>query len=252
MSEPLFEPNHGHFGVFQRLSTQFVRTRNHHNRNSTMARRFDLGVGCASAGVLGYEYIDVLAREKCRFCLPVERAATEQQPDIWRQRDIARRIDGPREVGMMRPPRKGAKLEAAKREENTARRWPQRVGGGFGARDGKPVVAGLGLPGWAYDRGERDREPLAGGDRAGGDPVGVGVCRVNDRLRCVLFQPDDQALDAAKAADSRSNRLHFRVGGTPGKGDGRLEARVGRDEARQLRGLRGAAKDENAHKGPSS
>ena len=85
-----------------------------------MARGFDLGVGRRSAGILGDEYIDLLLREKRRFRLDVEGAATGQQFHIGRQRDVAGRIDRTRNVVMMRTAREGIKLQAAERQEHGA------------------------------------------------------------------------------------------------------------------------------------
>ena len=248
MSEPLFEPGNSGFGTFDGVSIRLVRTRNHHNRNPEPARGFDLGVGRRSAGVFRDEQINLLALEKRRFRRQVEGAATGQQPEIGRQSDIAGRVDRARDVVMMRRACEGAKLQAAKREKNAARVRPERVGSGFGVRDGKPGVAGLGLPGRAYDRGKRDRKPGAGDDRVGRDLVGVGVRGVNDRSRCIQLQPVNQAVRAAEAADPRSNGLRLGIRGTPGQRDSCLEARVRRQQARQLRGLRGTSEDENAHR----
>jgi hypothetical protein len=248
MSEPLFEPGNSGFGTFDGVSIRLGRTRNHHDRDAKPARGFDLGVGRRAAGVFRDEKIDFLALKKRRFRLPVEGPASEQQPDIGRQRDIARRVDRAGDVVMMRRGCEGAQLEAAKREKNAARVRPERVGSGFGVRDGKPGVAGLGLPGRAYDRGKRDRKPGAGDDRVGRDLVGVGVRGVNDRSRCIQLQPVNQAVHAAEAADPRSNGLRLGIRGAPGQRDSCLEARVRRQQARQLRGLRGTSEDENAHR----
>src|SRR5258708_40308629 len=136
MSEPLFEPDNSRLGTFEGVSTQLIRTRNHHDRNPKTACSFDLGVGRRSTRVFGDEHVDLLAREKRRFRLPVEWTATEQQPNIGRQRDISGWIDGAREVVMMGPRRKGAKLESAKTEKNAAGFLPQRVGRGFGGWGG--------------------------------------------------------------------------------------------------------------------
>src|SRR5260370_35947319 len=101
-----------------------------------MARGFDLGVGRRSAGVFRDEQINLLALEKGRFRFSVEGAATRQQPEIGRQRDLAGRVDGAGNVVMMRPVRESAQFEAAKREKNAARLRPERVGSGFGVLDG--------------------------------------------------------------------------------------------------------------------
>ncbi len=213
-----------------------------------MARGFDLGVGRRSAGILGDEYIDLLLREKRRFRLDVEGAATGQQFHIGRQRDVAGRIDRTRNVVMMRTAREGIKLQAAERQENTARVWPKRIGGGFGGRGGKPAVARLRLPGGTNDRDERDRKLFAGGDGVGRDLIGVGMRGVDHRFRCVLLQPCHETIRTAEAADPRGNGLRFRLRGASGKGNGGIKAPVGRKPARQLRGFRGTPKDENAHR----
>src|SRR5260370_13045337 len=101
----------------------------------------------------------------------------------------------------------GAKLQPAKAQENTAWLRPQRDSGGFGAPDGKPCVARLGLPGTADDRGEWDREPCAGGDRVGGNLIGVGMRRGNDRLRPCLLQPRYRTADTAPTPPPRAHRL---------------------------------------------
>src|SRR5258708_39369730 len=116
MSEQLFEPDNSRLGTFEGVSTQLIRTRNHHDRNPKTACSFDLGVGRRSTRVFGDEHVDLLAREKRRFRLPVEWTATEQQPNIGRQRDISWRIEGARSVVMMRPRRTGASFARAHRE----------------------------------------------------------------------------------------------------------------------------------------
>src|SRR5216683_180150 len=155
MSQPLFEPDGSPLGIFDGVSTQFIRTRNHHNWNPKTPRCFDLRVGRCSARVFGDEHFDLLTLEKGRFCASVEGTATEQQPNIGRQRDIARRIDRAREIVMMWTLGEGAKLRTAKTQKNTTWLRPQRVSCGFRARDGKPPVAWSRLPGSAHDRGER-------------------------------------------------------------------------------------------------
>jgi hypothetical protein len=248
MSELMFKPEYGRLRAFEGMSTRLVRSRNHHDGDAKMARRFDLCVGRRPARVFGDEHFDLLAREKRRFRFSVEGTTIVKQPDIGRQRDVTRRIDGAGDVVMMGRARESTELKAAKREKNATGFWSQRIGGSFGARDGKPVVARLGFPGGAHDRGERDRKPCAGRDRVGGDLIGVRMRCVNDRLRCVLLKPRGETVGAAEAADPGSHRLRFGVRGAPGKRNRRVEAGVSRQQARQLRGLGGTSKDENAHR----
>ena len=48
MRTPLFEPGHGRLGIFDGVSTQFLRTRNHHNQYSKTARCFDFHIGTST------------------------------------------------------------------------------------------------------------------------------------------------------------------------------------------------------------
>ena len=93
MSKPPSEPAHGRLGIFDGVATQFMRTRNHHNRNSKTARSFDFRVGRRAARILGDEHIDLLALEQHRLRLWIEGTAPSQQLDVGRQRDIIRRVD---------------------------------------------------------------------------------------------------------------------------------------------------------------
>src|SRR5207248_11105015 len=130
-----------------------------HSGDPKTARGFDYRVGRCAARILADEHIDLLALEQHRLRLWIEGTAPSYQLDVGRQRDIIRRVDRACDVAMMRCLCKGAKLQAAKAQENATWLRPQRFGSGFGARDGKPGVAALGFPGRADDRGERDCKP---------------------------------------------------------------------------------------------
>ena len=47
MSELMFKPEYGRLRAFEGVSTRLVRSRNHHDGDAKMARRFDLCVGVA-------------------------------------------------------------------------------------------------------------------------------------------------------------------------------------------------------------
>src|ERR1700737_3742588 len=114
MSELMFKPEYGRLRAFESMSTRLVRSRNHHDGDAKMARRFDLWVGRRPARVFGDEHFDLLAREKRRFRFSVEGTTIVKQPDIWRQRDVTRRIDGAGDVVMMGRARESPELKGAK------------------------------------------------------------------------------------------------------------------------------------------
>lgn len=249
MSELLFQPGNDSFSILHGVSGRLMRARNHHDRNSKRARRFDLGVGRSASGVLGHKHIDLFMRKKRCFSRCVEGAATEQKTDIGRKYDTIGRIDHARDVVMMRSRCEGAEFLPAKAQKDTTRLGPQRISGGFRTRDGLPLVIRLRLPGGAHNRGERDRKSCAGGHGVGRDLIGVGVRCINDRVDLFPLQPSGKTIGATEPADPCLNGLHFGVRGAPGKRDNRLEARVVRKQTRQLRGLRGPSENENAYQG---
>lgn len=249
MNTLLFEPRHDSFSILHGVSGRLMRTRNHHDRNAKRARCVDLGISRSSAGVLGNENIYCLALKEFGFGRYVEGTSAEQELDIGRQRDIVGRIDGACDVVMMRSRCEGAKLLPAHAQENTTRLRPQRVSGGFGARDAQPVIVRSRLPGGAQDRGEWNCKPRARGHRVGRDLIGIGMRRINDCVDFFPLQPCGKTVGAAEAADACLNRLGFGLRGAPGKRECRLKARVVRKQTRQVRGLRGTSEDQNAYQG---
>lgn len=249
MSKLLLKPDHGSFSILHGVSGWLMRTRNHDDRNAKCPRCVDLGVGGKTPGVLGNNNIDFFAREKFRFGRYVEGTSAEQKADIGRQRDIVGRIDRARDVVVMRSRCEGAKLLPAHAQENTTGLRPQRVSGGFRTRDAQPVVVRSRLPGGAQNRGERNRKSCARGHGVGRYLIGIGMRRINDRVDFFPLQPSGKAVGTAEATDACLNRLNFGIRSAPGKRDGRLKARVGRKQTRQVRGLRCTSEDENAYQG---
>jgi hypothetical protein len=249
MSKLVFKPADGAPGIFQGVSAQLMRTRNHHDWNSKLARCLDLRVGRRSAGILGNQQFDLLLLEQCRLCLHVERTSAKYQPDIGRKRDIIRRVDRPCDIVMVRTPGESAEFEATETKKNPAWFQPERIRGSFRARDGEPRVARLGLPGRAYDRRQRERKPSACGYDIGRDLIGMGVRRVDDGFDSFLCQPCGQSVDTAEAANPRLYGLHSGIRSAPGKRERHLKSAVLRQQMRQIRGLCRASEDENAHRG---
>ena len=230
MSKLLFKPFDSALGIFQGVPARLMRTRYHHDRNSKLARCLDLRDGRRSARVLGNKYVDLLMLEKCRFCPQIERTSAKYQTDIGRKRNINRRLDHARDIVMVRALCEGAKFEATKTKKNSAGLRPERIGGSFRAGNGKPGVARLTLPGGAYDRGQRNRQPSTCGHDIGRDLIGVRMRRVDDGLDGFLLQPCGKSVDTAEAANPSVNGLDLGIRSAPGKrerqfqSDGRRQA----------------------------
>ena len=210
------------------------------------ARRLDLGIGGAAARVPRNDHVDLALLQQAQFGVAIERSALLQQNEIVRPHAL-RRVDEAGDVVMLGHGGEGVQFLPAKGEEHASRRLAdgERCGDGGGRR--LPFVAGFRLPGGTDERGQRDAGARAGDDGVGGDARGVGMGGVDHRLDRLLLDVSRKTVGAAEAADARRDGLRPGRGGASGERQGRLEARIAREEPGQRRGFRGAAEDENAH-----
>ena len=81
--------------------------------DSKRARRFDLGVGRATAAVLGHHRFDPLALHQRKFVSEREWAARKDQLAVGQGVDLRRPVDRPHDIAMLRRLREGGELQSA-------------------------------------------------------------------------------------------------------------------------------------------
>ena len=178
---------------------RLVRPRDHHDRQAEIARRFDLGVRRRAAGILGNDHVNLLVAKQAGLGGAVERSARLQEADVGRQGGLLRRIDGARDVVMLRRRRKGVQLESSQAQEDAAWRGAERHCGRMGVAHALPEISGSGLPGRTCERNQRNTGRAAGGNGVGGDLVCVGMGGVNDHIDTGFIDESSEPIGAAEA-----------------------------------------------------
>jgi len=240
------KPGHAGIDVGHRDARRLVRPCDHHDRQAESARRLDLGVCRATAGILGHDDLDPLVAQQALFVGSVERPARLQEPEVGRQHRLLRQLDQPREIVVLWRRGESMQVLAAEAQKHTPRLGAEGRRGGEGVGNDLPAVVGATLPFGTHQGRQRHSGLAAGRDGMGGHLVGVGMRGIDDGLDLVVAQEAGEALDAAKAAAAGRNRLWPRLGRAAGERQDRREPRVARDLAGQCRGLDGAAEDQDS------
>ena len=153
------EPRHGFLGTCHDVTGGLVGPRDHDHRQAERARHLDLGVGGASARILGHDDIDLLVAQERELVREVERSARLQDAQLRRLGGSVGLFDDAREVlqnAYFRMQRVGERLRhdqlrSAFEKSDELRRvqWPNRrqVGQATAVVLGFVVLAGgyLGL-----------------------------------------------------------------------------------------------------------
>ena len=233
--------------VVQRLRFRRLRPPHDHHLDPEQARRLDLGIGRASAAVLGDEDLDLLVPHQREFVLERERPAREDQPAIGERARLGRRIDRPNDVAVLRRAGEGGELEPPLGQEHGLRRGAERVDRLLHRRDLVPAVAFLSGPWRAGEDDERRRGRAAGGKSVGRHARGEGMGRVDDDVDALGAKIGREALGTPEAADALRDRRRRRIGGRAGERQDGFEIRLAREAARQRARFRRSAEDEQAN-----
>ena len=231
-----------------RLPRRDRRSAHHHDRQAELARGFDLCKSRIAAGVSGHHDLDTVIGEHSSVTGKVERPARHDHFGLQRQWR-ARRIDQPDQIKVLRMVGEGRELGAADAEEHPARCGAQRLRRRREIADLNPSIAACALPGRALERQQRHTGSRAGRDRVRAHLSGERMSGIDHPPDVFATKVVDQAIHAAKAADTPGDRRTFRVFGAAGIGKDRIEARIAGDRGRELVGVGGAAEDEDAQFG---
>ncbi len=198
-----FQPGDGFIGAVHDVASGFFRPCDHDDRQAKVARRFDLGVGRSTSGILGDDDVDLLVFQQTGLAGTIKRSPRLQEANVGRQDFLLRRIDGARDVVMLRRRREGVQVETPQAEKHPTRRRTEGRRGCIGVAHDMPVIASLGLPGRSRDRNQRNAGSATGGDGVGRNLVGVGMRRIDDYSDRMIGEEAGKAVGAAEAADAR-------------------------------------------------
>ena len=171
------------------------------------ARRRDLAVGRGPAAILGDDEIDRVAGQQCPIVGLGERSATGEVRCVRHRERRVDRLDAAHEIPVLRRSREGSDPAPAEREENTARRFAERLYCRRGIGNLDPTIAGARHP-W---RPAQRKQRYAGGcrrvGRVGRDDCGVRMRGIDERVDAFGCQILAKTLGATKSADPHLHRV---------------------------------------------
>ena len=223
------------------------RALHHHHTQAELARRGDLGVGRAAAGVLAHHDIDAAGAKQLALGGKLERSALEEHLALRRQAIRGRRLNGAYEIDVLRRCLERRHLLSADAQKHPRRLLAKRRCRLPHIADARPVVAILLAPGRSLQEQQRQSELGCGGGSVGRDARGKRVRSVHDGIDAFGAEPIGKTLGAAEAADPMGDRRQHRLCRTAGEREnGRKPCVIGQAH-RQLECLYSASKYENPH-----
>ncbi len=231
---------------FDRFPHGNERPTDHHHRQGEITCRFDLGRGGVSAGIPGDDNVSVEILQHGPITCAVERPTRHDHFCIGERQRLARRIDQPNQVSVLRIRRESLQMLPADAEEHTALRATKGLRRGRDIIDFDPVVARQMLPRRTLQRQQRHGGDLAGGDRIRAHLRREGMGRIDDAVDALCTKVVHKAGNTAKAADTPGNSRWQRIPGAAGIGQHRIDLPVVGQSCRQPVRVGSAAEDQNA------
>ena len=236
----------------QNLSDRFdcssrgnVRPSDHDHRQCKVSRRFDLGRGSISAGVARNDNVGTEILKHGPITGAVERPARHDHLRIGQRQRIARRINQPNQIGVLRIRREGLQVLSANREEHAARLGSKSLRRCRDIIDLGPMIAGHRLPGCAFERQQRYSGDVASRNGIRAHPRRERMRRIDDAVDIFCTKIVREARDAAKATDAPRDRRWQRILCPPSIGQYGIDMRIAGQGCRQPVRIGGATKDQD-------
>lgn len=230
---------------FNRFPCGNERPADHHHRQSEVTRRFDLGRGGASAGIPRHDNIGTEILKYRPITSTRERPARHDDLRIGQRQRIARRIDQPHQVSVLRGRGESSQMLPADAEEYPARLASKSFDRSDDIIDFDPTIARQALPGRPFQRQQRHSGLLASSDRIRTHLCREWMGRIDDTVDILSTKIVRKASDAAEAADAPGNRRWQRIPSAAGIGQHRIDIRVNRQGGRKPVRIGGATEDQN-------
>lgn len=222
------------------------RPADHHHRQREIPRRFDLGRGGASAGIPCDNNVGMKILQHGAITRTVERSARHDHLRTGQRQWIARRINQPDQVNVLRVRRESLQMLPTDAQERSTLRVTERLRRCRDIIDLDPAIARRALPGRPFQRQQRHSGSLASRDCVRAHLRGEWMGRIDDAVDILGTKVVHKASHAAKAADAPSNRRRQWISGAAGIGQHRIHMRITRQGCRQLVRIGRTTEDQNA------
>lgn len=175
---------------------------NHDDGNLQLPCRFELGIGVGAARIFADHAGYGVLLEQSQFALQLKRATCNQQRAVGCRQGHTHRVNHAQQK-VMQPSliAEGRQLLAANGQENILAPGGQRCSRGGHIGHMRPLITGLGLPGWAFHGQQRNAQRLAGGNGVAAHLRGKRVGGINYMADLLLPQIGHQAFHAAEPAN---------------------------------------------------
>jgi len=222
------------------------RPADHHHRQRKIARRFDLGRGGVSAGIPRHNNVSSEILKHGPITCAFERPTRDNHLSMRQRQRIARRVDQPHQVNVLRIRRESSQMLPADAEEYTARLAPKCFCGSPDIIDFDPTVARQTRPGRPFQCQQRYSGRLASGNCVRTHLCREWMGRVDDAVDILGTKIVRKASDAAEAADTPGNRRSQRILCTAGIRQHRIDIRIIRQGGRKPVRIGGTTEDQHA------
>ena len=198
-----------------------------------------------AARILGHHHRNAIAFHEALLRRCIERAAPGEDAGARRQQPGLGRIDTADEVVVLRRQiLEGGEILPPDGQKHPARGGPEGARASGNIIHLTPIIARRGLPAGPLQDEARDGAGGGGKRRIGGNPLGEGVGRVNQRGDALIPQVGGEPVGATKAADTAGDGRQDRSAGAPGEREDGVEPILARNPPGEGRGFRRAAEDE--------
>lgn len=241
------EPTQCGLGVGALVRIRLVGSGDHHDLNTELTRRHDLGLRRRAARVLAHDHLDRALAHQRQLIDQREWAALQNDVGERRQIDRIWRVDCPHHIPMLRRVLEHRQLVATDSEKHASALRPQRRARRLGICDLAPIIVALSLPGRPMQSQQRQTAFPRSRNGVDRDARGVRMRRIDHHVDGFMAQPSRKPFSTTEPADARTSTRQQWRRCAASKGIDRAEAFIERQLRRQCACLSRAAEDEDAH-----
>lgn len=217
----------------------------HDDLHSQCASSRELAISGVSAGILGHDNVDAFRLQQSSFAGFAERTACENVSTIGYIERRIDRIDAANKIPVLGRSRETARFLPADGEKNPTRGIAKRLNRLINIAYTCPAITIDLIPGRAAQGEDWNTAAHCRRGRIGGNLVGKGMRRIDQKIDPFFSQVINQSIGAAKAADTRRQGQGLGVDRTAGQRDHRRNIIASGQFLGQLARLGRAAEDQD-------
>lgn len=201
-----------------RHSGRTRRARYHQHGNAELSCRFDLCIGCGSAGVLGHDETDAIFPQEFDFVFHRKGTARRDVAGMGHHQGRLDGIDTANEVMVVVGGFEGQQFLTAKGQKGVFAVLSQSLNRCLDIGNILPVIAVASFPGRSLQSNKRHVCHVSGFRGIGGYARRIGMGGVYQKIKAVLGDECSKAIRSTEAAAAHRNRLWHGIAGAASHG----------------------------------